>query len=169
LTREKKGSTRAKEAQKEMTTRLDVTKAPALLEEDAKHGDAFCGTSHQREGCRRDVEGLFLPSERQKTLTGFVNTEPVKGAPVPQVHALPWVLSEADGDERKRHACRLQLLREDPPPAPTSKGVLVSEETGDRTDGHTTAHRGRPSVGTLGKGDKGVVAVTSVWAGVAGL
>ena len=93
-----------------------------------------------------------------------MNTEPVVGAQLPRAQALPWVLWEADWDERKMQARRLHLLREDPTTAPTSKGVLVIDETGDRKDGHKTAHVGRQYLGKLGKLDNGVVCVTSLWA-----
>ncbi|HEY1350674.1 MAG TPA: transposase [Ktedonobacteraceae bacterium] len=155
---------RAEEAKKKMTKRIEVARAPAPLEEYANHVDAFFGKSNQRDGFRRSMEGLLLPSEQQKTLTGVVNTEPVKGAQLPQAQALQWFLSEANWDERNIQACRLQLLREDPTTAPTPKGVLVIDETGDCKDGHQTAHVGRQSVGMLGKVDHGVVSVTSLWA-----
>ncbi|MFL5660639.1 MAG: transposase [Ktedonobacteraceae bacterium] len=74
------------------------------------------------------------------------------------------VPSEADWDERKMQESRLQLLREDPTTAPTSKGVLVIDEIGDRKDGYKTAHVGRQYLGKLGKVDNGVVSVTSLWA-----
>src|SRR6266851_6861558 len=152
------------EAEKQMTKRIEVARAPAPLEEYVKHFDALFGKSNQREGFRRYVEGLLLPSERHKTLTGLMNTEPVVGAQLPRAQALQWFLSEADWDERKMQASRLQLLREDPTTAPTSKGVLVIVETGDRKDGHKTAHVGRQYLGKLGKVDNGVVSVTSLWA-----
>ena len=63
-----------------MTKRLEVAAAPAPLEEYAKHFDGLFGKSNQREGFRRYVEGLLLPSERHKTLTGLTNTEPMVGA-----------------------------------------------------------------------------------------
>jgi hypothetical protein len=63
-----------------MTKRLEVERAPAPLEEYAQHFDRLFGKSNQREGFRRYVEGLLLPSERHKTLTGLTNTEPVVGA-----------------------------------------------------------------------------------------
>ena len=147
-----------------MTKRIEVAEAPAPLEEYVKHFDALFGKSNQRDGFRRYVEGLLLPSERHKTLTGLVNTEPVVGAQLPRAQALQWFLSEADWDERKMQGSRLQLLREDPTTAPTSKGVLVIDETGDRKDGHKTAHVGRQYLGKLGKVDNGVVSVTSLWA-----
>ena len=155
---------RAEEAEKKMTKRIEVARAPAPLEEYAKHFDALFGKSNQRDGFRRYMEGLLLPSERRKTLTGLVNTEPVIGAQLPRAQALQWFLSEADWDERKMQESRLHLLREDPTTTPTSKGVLVIDETGDRKDGHKTAHVGRQYLGKLGKVDNGVVCVTSLWA-----
>jgi hypothetical protein len=61
-------------------------------------------------------------------------------------------------------AKRLSLLREDPSTAPTEGGVLVIDETGDRKDGHKTAHVSRQDLGNLGKIDNGVVSVSSLWA-----
>ena len=43
-------------------------------------------------------------------------------------------------------------------------GVLVIDETGDRKDGHKTAHVGRQYLANLGKIDNGAVSVTSLWA-----
>jgi SRSO17 transposase len=110
------------------------------------------------------VEGLLLPSERHKTLTGLVNTEPVVGAQLPRAQTLQWFLSESDWDERLVQAKRLHLLMQDPQTAPTDQGVLVIDETGDRKDGHKTAHVGRQYLANLGKIDNGVVSVTSLWA-----
>jgi SRSO17 transposase len=154
----------AEEAEKKMTKRIEVARAPAPLEEYVKHFDPLFGKSNQRDGFRRYIEGLLLPSERHKTLTGLVNTEPIVGALLPRAQALQWFLSEADWDERKIQESRLQQLREDPTTAPTSKGVLVIDETGDRKDGDKTAHVGRQYLGKLGKVDNGVVSVTSLWA-----
>jgi SRSO17 transposase len=113
---------------------------------------------------RRYVEGLLLPSERHKTLTGLMNTEPLVGAQLPRAQKLQWFLSESDWDERKVQAERLTLLREDATTAPNARGVLVIDETGDRKDGHQTAHVGRQYLGNLGKIDNGVVSVSSLWA-----
>jgi DDE superfamily endonuclease len=41
---------------------------------------------------------------------------------------------------------------------------LVIDETGDRKDGHQTAHVGRQYLGKLGKIDNGVVSGTRLWA-----
>ena len=147
-----------------MTKRIDIAPAPEPLEAYARHFDALFGKSNQREEFRRYLEGLLLPSERHKTLTGLVNTEPVVGAQQPRAQKLQWFLSESSWDERAVQAERLKLLREDPTTAPTPDGVLVIDETGDRKDGHHTAHVGRQYLANLGKIDNGVVSVSSLWA-----
>jgi hypothetical protein len=93
-----------------MTKRIEITPAPEPLEAYARHFDALLGKSNQREGFRRYLEGLLLPSERQKTLTGLVNTEPMVGAQLPRAQKLPWFLSESDWDERQVQAERLTRL-----------------------------------------------------------
>jgi SRSO17 transposase len=147
-----------------MTKRIDIIPAPEPLEAYAKHFDDRFGKSNQREEFRRYLEGLLLPTERHKTLTGLVNTEPLVGANLPRAQKLQWFLSESDWDEREVQAERLTLLREDAATAPSSDGVLVIDETGDRKDGHHTAHVGRQYLANLGKIDNGVVSVTSLWA-----
>ncbi len=147
-----------------MTKRIEVAQAPVPLEEYAKHFDPLFGKSNQREGFRRYLEGLLLPTERHKTLTGLVNTEPVVGAQHPRAQKLQWFLSESDWDERTVQDRRLSLLREDSSTAPNERGVLVIDETGDRKDGHQTAHVSRQYLANLGKIDNGVVSVSSLWA-----
>jgi SRSO17 transposase len=147
-----------------MTKRIEITPAPEPLEAYARHFDDLLGKSNQREEFRRYLAGLLLPSERHKTLTGLVNTEPVVGAQLPRAQKLQWFLSESTWDERKVQAERLTLLCKDPTTAPTAEGVLVIDETGDRKDGHKTAHVGRQYLANLGKIDNGVVSVTSLWA-----
>jgi SRSO17 transposase len=50
------------------------------------------------------------------------------------------------------------------PPHRRRRGVLVIDETGDRKDGHSTAHVSRRYLANLGKIDNGVVSVSSLWA-----
>src|SRR5215469_10929314 len=152
------------EEEGEMTKRRDITPAPEPLEAYAKHFDELFSKSNQREGFRQYLEGLLLPSERHKTLTGLVNTEPVVGAQLPRAQKLQWFLSESDWEERAVQQQRLRLLMEDPSTAPTKQGVLVIDETGDRKAGHQTAHVGRQYLANVGKIDNGVVSVTSLWA-----
>jgi hypothetical protein len=59
---------------------------------------------------------------------------------------------------------RLELLLGDPATAPHAHGVLVIDDTGDRKDGSATAHVARQYLGSVGKTDNGIVAVTSLWA-----
>jgi hypothetical protein len=120
-TRGKCGSMRREEAEKTMTKRIEVARAPAPLEAYARQFDPSFGKRNQREGFRRSVQGLLLPSERHQTLTGLVNTEPVGGAQLPRAQTLQWVLSESEWDERKVQAERLTLLRADPTTAPTAQ------------------------------------------------
>jgi SRSO17 transposase len=58
----------------------------------------------------------------------------------------------------------VQLLLDDPATAPHERGVLVLDDTGDRKAGRHTAHVARQWLGSLGKTDNGIVAVTSLWA-----
>jgi hypothetical protein len=46
---------------------------------------------------------------------------------------------------------------------PHDAGVLVLDDTGDRKDGTATAHVARQYLGSVGKIDNGIVAVTSLW------
>ncbi len=147
-----------------MTKRIDIIPAPEPLEAYARHFDDLLGKSNQREGFRRYLEGLLLPTERHKTLTGLANTEPLVGAQLSRAQRLQWFLSESTWDERQVQAKRLGLLREDPSTAPNEHGVLVIDETGDRKDGHQTAHVGRQYLANVGKIDNGVVSVSSLWA-----
>jgi SRSO17 transposase len=147
-----------------MSKRKETTSAPEPLEEYIRPFDSLFEKWNQREGFRRYLEGLLLPSERNKTLTGLANTEPVVGAQHRQAQFLQWLLSESDWDERKVQKQRLSMLLADPLTAPTDHGVLVIDEHGDRKAGTYMAHVGRQYLGNLGKVDNGVVSVTSLWA-----
>src|SRR5260370_30465118 len=147
-----------------MTNRMEEAQAPAHSEAYAKHFDTVLSKSNQREGFRRDLDGLLLTSERNKPLTGLVNTEPLVGAQLPRAQQLQWFLSESNWDEQQIQAERLKLLREDPATAPNAQGVMVIDETGDRKDGHQTAHVARQYLGNVGKIANGVVSATSLWA-----
>src|SRR5215469_13713941 len=104
------------------------------------------------------------PVNGSSTLTGLVNAEPVIGAQLPRTQKLQWFLSESNWNERQVQAERLKLLREDPATAPTAQGALIIDETGDRKDGHKTAHVARQYLGNVGKIENGVVSVSSLWA-----
>jgi SRSO17 transposase len=111
------------------------------------------------------VEGLLLPSERHKTLTGLVNTEPAVGAQLPRAQKLQgFRIASRTGMSARSRLSGSRGSREDASTAPNARGVLVIDETGNRKDGHQTAHVGRQYLGNRGKIENGVVSVTSLWA-----
>lgn len=60
-----------------MSRRLAVEAAPGALETFTKSFDDLFERRNQRDSFRRYLEGLLLPSERNKTLTGLANAEPL--------------------------------------------------------------------------------------------
>jgi DDE superfamily endonuclease len=107
---------------------------------------------------------LLSPRERNKTLTALAGAEPVVGAQHPAVQRLQFFLSESSWDAEALNARRLELLLSDPGTAPHDAGVLVIDDTGDRKDGRATAHVAPQYLGSRGKVENGIVAVTSLWA-----
>lgn len=147
-----------------MTKRLATAPVPEPLEEYVRHFDELFDRLNQREGLRQYLEGLLLPTERNKTLTALTNTEPIVGAQNPKAQSLQWFLSESNWDERAVQARRLKLLTEDELTEPEGGGVLVIDEHGDRKQGKHTDHVGRQWLGNIGKTENGVVSVSSLWA-----
>src|ERR687897_1847927 len=126
-----------------MAKRLPAERAPGPLEDYAVCFDDLFATLAQRQAFRRYLEGLLLPTERNKTLTALANTEPLKGAQRKEAQSLQWFLSESRWDYREINRRRVELLLEDPASAPNDRGALVIDETGDRKEGKKTAHVGR--------------------------
>jgi hypothetical protein len=147
-----------------MSKRLAVTPAPGPLEDYARAFDDLFSKRNQRNAFRRYLEGLLLPAERNKTLTGLANTEPGVGSVHAQAQKLQLFLSESSWDPAIINEQRLALLTEGESTTPTEQGVLVIDETGDRKWGTKTAHVGRQYLGSIGKIDSGVVSVHSLWA-----
>jgi SRSO17 transposase len=147
-----------------MTRRLACPPAPGPLEDYAARFDDLFETLAQRRSFRAYLEGLLLPRERNKTLTALVGAEPIIGAQHPEVQRLQFFLSESPWEVEALNARRLELLLADPPTHPHAGGVLVIDETGDRKDGTKTAHVAKQYLGSRGKIENGIVAVTSLWA-----
>ena len=147
-----------------MSHRVPIVPAPGPLEDFATAFDDLLERKSQREAFRRYLEGLLLPSERNKTLTALANTEPITGATKPQAQKLQWFLSESTWDPDQINQRRLEMLFTEAQTAPHEAGVLVIDETGDRKWGSKTAHVGRQYLGSIGKIDNGVVSVSSLWA-----
>ncbi|HZD68866.1 MAG TPA: IS701 family transposase [Actinomycetes bacterium] len=146
------------------TPRRPCPPAPGPLEDYAARFDPLLGSLAQRRGLRDYLAGLLLPRDRNKTLTALADAEPVVGAQHRQVQRLQWFLSESTWDHQQVNQQRIGLLCADPTTAPHAQGVLVIDDTGDRKDGHHTAHVARQYLGSVGKTDSGIVAVTSLWA-----
>jgi SRSO17 transposase len=147
-----------------MTKRLACPPAPGPLEEFAAQFDPLFARLEQRRGFRAYLAGLLLPRDRNKTLTALAGAEPVVGAQHKAVQGLQWFLTESSWDHERVNRRRIQLLVDDPATRPHDHGVLVVDDSGDRKAGRHTAHVARQWLGSLGKTDNGIVAVTSLWA-----
>src|SRR6266498_3101563 len=147
-----------------MTKRLPRPPPPGPLEGYAAQFDPLFARLAQRRGLRAYLQGLLLPRDRNKTLTCLAGAEPVVGAQHGAVQGLQFFLSESPWDHEAVNQRRLELLLGDPATAPHDQGVLVIDDTGDRKDGRHTAHVARQYLGSVGKTDNGIVAVTSLWA-----
>ncbi len=147
-----------------MATSFACPALPEPLEAYAVRFDPLLHTPAQRRGFRAYVSGLLLPRDRNKTLTALAGAEPVVEAQAAAVQRLQFFLSEAAWDSEELNARRLALLAEQPALAAHAGGVLVLDDTGDRKEGHATDHVARQYLGSVGKIDNGIVAVTSLWA-----
>jgi len=134
------------------------------LEDYATQFDPLLVRLAQRRGFRAYLEGLLLPRDRNKTLTSLAGSEPIVGAQHKAVQGLQWFLTESSWDHEQVNQRRVELLLGDPATAPHAQGVLVIDDSGDRKAGRHTAHVARQWLGSLGKTDNGIVAVTSLWA-----
>jgi SRSO17 transposase len=147
-----------------MSARLSCPPAPGPLEAYAVQFDPLLKTPAQRHGFRTYLSGLLLPRDRSKTLTALVGAEPLVQAQAAGVQRLQFFLSEAAWDAEAINAKRLALLGAEPATASSANGVLIIDDTGDRKDGSATDHVARQYLGSVGKIDNGIVAVTTLWA-----
>src|SRR6266581_4115663 len=120
-----------------MTTRRPCPPAPGPLEVYAARFDPLLGSLAQRRGLRDYLQGLLLPRDRNKTLTALADAEPITGAQHRQVQRLQWFVSESTWDHQAVNQQRIELL---------------------------CADAARQYLGSVGKTDNGIVAVTSLWA-----
>lgn len=147
-----------------MTARQPCPPAPGPLEAYAAQFDPPFTTLAQRRGFRDSLAGLLLPRDRHKTLTALAGAEPIVEAQAAPVQRRQVFVSEATWDAEAVTAQRLALLTRQSATAPHARGVLVLDDTGDRKAGTATAHVARQYLGSVGKVDTGIVAVTSLWA-----
>lgn len=76
-----------------MSKRKATTALPEPLEAYVEQYDDVFSRVAQRDGFRQYLVGLLLPAERNKTLTGLANAEPIVGARQARVQSLQWYLS----------------------------------------------------------------------------
>src|ERR671910_1750436 len=101
-----------------MTKRLPCPPAPGPLEDYAAQFDPLFRSLAQRRGLRAYLQGLLLPRDRNKTLTGLAGAEPITGAQHGEVQRLQWFLSESTWDHEQVNERRVGLLCEHPATGP---------------------------------------------------
>ena len=90
------------------------------------------------------LSGLLLPRDRSKTLTALVGAEPLSTRRRrPKCSGCRFFLSESTWDADRVNAQCPALLAAESTIAPSSAGVLVIDDTGDRKDGSATDHVAR--------------------------
>ena len=101
-----------------MTSRRPFPPAPGPLEGYAQQFDALFSSLAQRRSVPDYLQGLLVPRDRNKTLTGLAGAEPITGAQLREVQRLQWFLSESAWDHEQLNQRRVQLLRETRPSPP---------------------------------------------------
>jgi hypothetical protein len=91
------------------------------LEGYATQFDPLLASVAQRRGFRDYLQGLLLPRDRNKTLTGLAGAEPITGAQHREVQRLQWFLSESAWDHEVVNDRRVQQLVPADQPAPTGR------------------------------------------------
>jgi SRSO17 transposase len=147
-----------------MTERKAIPTAPGPLEDYAAQFDDLWVKVAQRASFRAYLQGLLLPRDRNKTLTALAGARPIEEAQHSRVQKLQYFLSESPWDGEAINARRLAVLLDDPSTAPHQEGVLILDDSGDRKSGTRTDHVARQYLGSVGKIDNGIVAVSSLWA-----
>jgi SRSO17 transposase len=147
-----------------MTKRVASPAAPEPLEAFACAFDDLFSHVAQRQAFREYLQGLLLPRERNKTVTGMIGAEPVVGASDADVQHLDGFVVESSWAAERINQRRLELLLGEAATASHERGALILDDSGDRKWGTTMAYTARQYLGSIGKVDHGIVAVTSVWA-----
>jgi hypothetical protein len=147
------------------TPRLSTTPAPAPVERYAVQFDDLFVSRSQRQAFRDLLVGLLRPRDRNKTLTGLADAEPGRdGSHHRETQRLHRFLAESPWDAEAITDRRIRLLAADVTTAPHAGGALLLDDSGDRKKGRHTAHVARQYLGSIGKVDNGIVAVTTAWA-----
>jgi SRSO17 transposase len=147
-----------------MTKRVDCPVAPAPLEAYAREFDDLFTHVAQRHAVREYLQGLLLPRERNKTITAIVGAEPVARASDADVQRLDSFVAESTWSSDLVHQRRIRLMLGSASNASHERGALILDDSGDRKWGTKMAYTARQYLGSIGKVDHGIVAVTSLWA-----
>jgi hypothetical protein len=85
----------------------------------------------QRRGFRDYLQGLLLPRDRNKTLTGLAGAEPITGAQHREVQRLQWFLSESawDHDQVTSAAWACSARTQPPPHMPRARWCSMTLAT----------------------------------------
>src|SRR5262249_1776989 len=140
------------------TKRKPTTPTTQAVDQFCAKLDDLFNRRAARQAFRQYLIGLLLPREHNKALTVLASL-----APDPHRPALPPVLHDSPWDASALNKRRLALWLERPDLAPHSQGVLIIDETGDRTRGRGIVLAARQDIGKLGHAANGVVSVTSQW------
>jgi SRSO17 transposase len=97
-----------------MTERKAIPTAPGPLEDYAAQFDGLWAKAAQRASFRAYLQGLLLPRDRNKTLTGLAGARPIEEARHSRVQKLQYFVSESPWDGAAINARRLELLLDDP-------------------------------------------------------
>src|SRR6266508_908870 len=97
-----------------MTTRRLCPPAPGPLEGYAERFDVLFSSLAQRRGFRDYLQGLLLPRDRNKTLTGLACAEQYHVPQHHEVQRLQWFLSESAWDQQVANEQRVRLLNDTP-------------------------------------------------------
>jgi hypothetical protein len=97
-------------------------------------------------------------------MTALAGAEPIVAPSTRLYRACSGLSRSRPGTTSGSNQRRVELLLADPATRPHDQGVLVVDDTGDRKAGRHTAHVARQYLGSVGKTDNGIVAVTSLWA-----
>jgi SRSO17 transposase len=101
-----------------MGSRRPCPPAPGPLEDYAQQFDPLFSSLAQRRSFRDYLQGLLLPRDRHKTLTGLAAAEPVVGAQHREVQRLQWFLTESSWDHEVVNGQRVRLLCQEAATAP---------------------------------------------------
>ena len=101
-----------------MTARRPCPPAPGPLEAYAARFDPLLASVAQRRGLRDYLQGLLLPRDRNKTLTGLAGAEPIAGAQHREVQRLQGSCRSRAGTTRRSTSGGSSSFRPIRPPRP---------------------------------------------------